>query len=247
MNEITRVAPAEDFGSTLMKLLTDPKIPSDKLQIMLQMQRELIAERRKEAFQTAFVRMHHAMPRVTKHGTVELVTKDGTRLGSYKFAKWEDMDKAIRPVLNDYGFGLSFQQVDSDKPNHVKVVGVLLHADGHSIESMQSWPYDTGPGRNLLQAMGSALSYAKRYCAEGLCNIVREGQDDDGIAAYQRTVTEEQAAHLSRLLDETRTTAEMFLEMMVTGAKEIENVPQREYPRLVNALNEKRKKQKEKK
>ena len=246
MNEVARVTPAEDFGSTLMKLLTDPQVPADKLQIMLQMQRELIAERRREAFQTAFVEMAKLMPRVSKQGTVELVTKDGKRHGAYKFARWEDMDAAIRPVLNDHGFGLTFAQADHVN-GAVTVIGTLLHRDGHSISSERTLPPDTGPGRNALQAIGSSISYAKRYLAEGLLNIVRKGEDDDAISAYTRTVTEEQAAHLSRLLEETRTTADTFLEMMVTGVKEIEQIPQREYPRLVNALAEKRKKQKEKK
>jgi hypothetical protein len=39
---------------------------------------------------------------------------------------------------------------------------------------------DTGPGRNQNQAMGSTLSYGKRYTAEMLLNIVREGEDTDG-------------------------------------------------------------------
>src|SRR5215467_14811990 len=110
MNEVARVTPAEDFGGTLMKLLTDPAIPADKLQIMLQMQRELIAERRREAFQSDFVALAKVMPQVDKHGTVELTNKDGKRLGKYKFAKWEDLDKVIRPVLNDHGFALLFTQ-----------------------------------------------------------------------------------------------------------------------------------------
>jgi len=242
MNEVARITSAEDFGSTLMRLLTDPSVPSDKLEIMLQMQRELIAERRREAFTSDFVEMSKVLPQVSKQGTVELVTKDGKRLGGYKFAKWEDMDKVMRPILNDHGFALLFTQ-----HGDLTVRGVLMHKDGHFIESERTLPPDTGPGRNALQAIGSSLSYAKRYLAEGLCNIVRAGEDDDAINAYTRRVSEEQAAHLARLLDETKTDPETFLKMMVTGTDQVEEIPAREYPRLVNALNEKRKKQKEKK
>jgi hypothetical protein len=39
----------------LSRLWEDPNVAADKLQIMLTMQRELIVERRREAFQTAFV------------------------------------------------------------------------------------------------------------------------------------------------------------------------------------------------
>src|SRR5215467_3129073 len=157
MNEITRVTPAEDFGGTLMRLLTDKEIPADKLQIMLQMQRELIVERRREAFTSAFVRLAAVLPQVSKNGTVELVSKDGRRLGSYKFAKWEDMDAVLRPILNEHGFALQFTQ-----HGELTVRGILMHADGHFIESERTLPPDTGPGRNALQAIGSSLSYAKR-------------------------------------------------------------------------------------
>ena len=82
MNEVTRVSPAQGFGDTLMQVLKDKNIPADKLQIVLQMQREILADRRKEAFETAFVAMHAKMPRVSKHGLVELISKDGRKMGS---------------------------------------------------------------------------------------------------------------------------------------------------------------------
>jgi hypothetical protein len=40
--------------------------------------------------------------------------------------------------------------------------------------------YGSGTGRNELQARGGTLAYGKRYTAEMLLNIVREGDDTDG-------------------------------------------------------------------
>ena len=225
MNDIVRVTPAQGFGDKLMQLLSDKNVPADKLQIMLQMQRELLAERRREAFQTAFVKMSAAMPQVRKDGVVELV-KDGQRKGTYKFTKWEDMDTVMRPILADHGFALMFTQVNGES-GLVTVRGELLHIDGHSISSERAMPPDRGPGRNDLQAIGSAISYCKRYLAEGLCNVVRRGQDDDAISAAERKITDEQTAELKKLLSDTKTDLKTFMQMMVSGAEELSDIRQR--------------------
>lgn len=239
MNEVVRrePAPAQGFGDALMKVLADPNITPEKLQIVLQMQREILADRRKEAFQTAFVKMSAVMPRVNKQGLVEL-KKDGRVIGSYKFARWEDMDEAIRPILHDHGFALTF----SETPNtngRVQVRGELMHVDGHSIHSERSMPPDIGPGRNSLQAEGSAVSYCKRYLAEELCNIVRKGVDDDGRTAISEPITAAQATELRILLKEIKTKPETFLRLFVTNCETIEEIQARDFPRLINALKEK--------
>ena len=243
MNDVVRITPAQGFGEKLMQLLSDPNVPADKLQIMLQMQRELIAERRREAFESAFVAMSAVMPQVRKDGTVELV-REGQRKGIYKFTKWEDMDTIMRPILSDHGFALRFTQVNGET-GLVTVRGDLVHLDGHFVSSERSMPPDRGPGRNDLQAIGSAISYCKRYLAEGLCNIVRKGQDDDAISALERKITDEQTAELKKLLGETKTDLKTFLQVMVSDAKELGDIRQRDYARLHNALSEKRRKQKE--
>ena len=44
------------------------------------------------------------MPRVAKNGTIRL----GEGKGVIPFATWEDMDTALRPVMQRHGFSLSF-------------------------------------------------------------------------------------------------------------------------------------------
>lgn len=238
MNDIARATPAQGFNDVLMRVLSDPNIPADKLQIVLQTQKDILIDRRREAFQTAFVAMAAEMPQVTKEGVVELKNKEGHRFGSYKYALWEDMDEAIRPILNRHGFALTFSQIANGK-GQVVVRGTLMHVDGHSIDAEREMPPDVGPGRNSLQAIGSAISYAKRYLAEGLCNIVRKGEDDDGRSADKKVVTDAQIKELTKLLQAVSTTPETFLRLFVTGAEAMVDIPARDYPRLVNALREK--------
>jgi hypothetical protein len=238
MNDvIVRQAPALALGETLLKMLADPAIPADKMQILLNMQKDIMAENRREQFQTAFATMAPEMPRVSKLGTVELV-KDGRKLGSYKYAKWEDMDEVVRPILHKHGFSLSFASRLDDKGRSI-LVGTLMHSAGHFIISERPLIPDPGPGRNNLQAEGSGLSYAKRYIGEGLLNIIRKGVDDDGIAAGLQPLGAEQVKELSALLSKTGTKTENFLLMFVTGVEKLEDVPMRDFPRLKNALQSK--------
>jgi len=239
MNDVVkRETPAQSFGDVLMRVLADPNIPADKLQIVLQTQKDLLADRRREAFQSAFVAMAAKMPQVTKEGLVDL-KKDGKNYGSYKFAKWEDMDEAIRPILHEFGFALNFYEPPDNGANgKVTVRGVLMHLDGHAVESEKSGPPDTGPGRNALQAIGSTTSYLKRYLAEELCNIVRKGEDNDGQTVL-KLITEKQIAELETLLKAVKTQPDTFLRLFVTGCERMEDIPERDFPRLVNALREK--------
>jgi hypothetical protein len=236
-NIVKRPAPALALGDTLLKMLVDPNISAEKTQILLQTQKDIMAESRREAFQTAFAALAAELPQVDKRGIVELV-KEGRVLGRYNFAKWEDMDAVIRPIMFRHGFSFSFaSRVDSGKQI---LVGKLMHSAGHFEISERLLIADPGPGRNTLQAEGSGLSYAKRYVAEGLLNIVRKGQDDDGIASGLKLIDAAQVKQLAGLLGETGTKTEMFLGMFVTGATSLEEIAARDLPRLLNALQEKK-------
>lgn len=235
-NEVTRKPPAQGMAEGLMRLLTDPAISSEKLELLLKMQQETLAAQAREDFHLAFNQLAAELPQVEKHGVVELRTRDDRRLGAYAYTRWEDMDRAIRPKLTQHGFGLSFS-THTDAQGVTMVRGKLLHAAGHAEEASLPLISDKGPGRNELQAMGSGLSYTKRYLAELLLNVVRKGEDDDGLAALRlNKLTPNQAAKLATMIADVGSTPEKFLGAMVTGVTKIEDVPARDYERLVNTL-----------
>jgi hypothetical protein len=53
-------------------------------------------------------------------------------------------------------------------------------------------PADTSGSKNSIQAIGSTISYAKRYTVTMLLNIVTVGQDDNAVAACQITKDQEE-------------------------------------------------------
>ena len=189
--------------SAIVDVARDPKLDVAKLDALLKMQAELEKRQAERAAIEAFAEMSAAMPRVTKKGAIDL-----GRGKPIPFAKWEDMDKVIRPLLAKHGFTLSF---DSEAiEGGLLVRGELMHRGGHVRRASMPLPFDTGPGRNQLQARGSTLAYGKRYCAEMLLNIVREGDDDDGTKGGTRFATDDEVAELQTLIKETGTNEERF-------------------------------------
>jgi hypothetical protein len=141
--------------------------------------------------------------RVAKNGTINLITKEGINKGSIPFARWEDMDAVLRPMLDAVGLFLTFDAVPRPGDGGGLIVtGSLRHRSGHSVSASMPLAIDTGAGRNNLQAMGSTLSYGKRYAAEMLLNIIRVGDDDDGKLGGTKFITEEQADELRSMAKE---------------------------------------------
>ena len=236
------IAPAQTFGQALMAILQDPNIPADKLEVVLRYNAENLERQQREAYASAYAAMAIEIPQVDKNGVVELRKPDGKLVGTYNFTKWEDMDTILRPILHRHGFGLSFATKPSAKG--VLLIGELTYG-GYSKFSEIDLPPDAGPGRNSLQAVGGAISYGKRYTAEMLLNIVRRDVDNDAITVGIKRINSDQVAQLAKLLEDTKSDTKLFLSLM-SDVSELADVRERDFARLVNALNEKKRQQQRK-
>lgn len=173
-----KTGPSSNMLTIIANAAADPSVDVAKMTALLELHERLLARDAKAEFNQALAKMNSgAEMRVNKEGEVRLSA--GGKV-SYKFAKWEDMDAVIRPLLQGHGFTLSF---DTEiRANGIIVKGELLHEGGHSRTASIPLVIDSGPGRNANQAMGSTVSYGKRYTTEMLLNIVRVDEDDDGQA-----------------------------------------------------------------
>ena len=237
IQRVERAAPAETFAAVLMQMLTNPDIPADKMEVVMKMRREVLTDQAREAFMEHFAAFSRDLPQVEKDGWVDL----GQGKGRYPFTTIEAMDTILRPLLSKHGFALSFSSRD-DKD--LVVVTGTLSGWGWERSSTYSFPPDMGPGRNALQARGSARRYAKRYITDDLCNVVRKGKDNDGRGAIEQLIDATQIKELAQLIKSTNTDEATFLKMMVSGAEALEQIRERDYSRLVLALREKQRKTK---
>jgi hypothetical protein len=177
------------------------------------------------------------MPPVERDGMVDLGSK-----GKYPFTTYEQMDLILRPLLVKFGFSLQFWSSDAEKIDVVIIHGALA-GWGWQRESVYPVPPDSGPGRNALQARGSSQTYAKRYIADLLCNIVRKGADNDGRGAVDAFIDAKQAKELTDLMKATDTKEGAFLNTMLTDVKQIADIRVRDYSRLQLALKERQRRQ----
>lgn len=169
------------FLAMIERAARDPNVDPAKLSALLGLKERVDAKQAEIEFNQDFSLASMEMPRVAKRGTIKMV-KDGIDKGSIPFAKYEDLDRAIRPIEGKYGFTRSFTTKPAEQSGIIMTVN-LAHRGGHSISSTRFMPPDPGPGRNAMQAIGSASSYAKRYLTLDIWNIVTEGADNDGSTA----------------------------------------------------------------
>src|SRR5579883_3095059 len=209
----------EAAGSLLnfvAQAVRDPSIDVAKLEALLRMQREVIADDAKAQFNKALIRLQSRLPRIKKNGVLEYPVEksrpDGPKRKIANFAKWEDIDEAIRPLLDEEGFALSFNTAPRAEGGLI-VTAILRHRAGHASETSIPIPLDTSGGKNNIQGYGSALSYGKRYAATAALNIITEGEDDDAKLAGMTFITPEQVAELETLLKETRSDEGKFLQL----------------------------------
>ena len=97
----------------------------------------------------------------------------------FRYADIEAILSAVRPALNEQGIYL-YQHVTNGK-GFVNCETVLMHESGDQMSGGAiTIPFSTG-GKNDAQALGSAITYARRYSLSATLGISAD-DDDDGNA-----------------------------------------------------------------
>ena len=219
--------------------LRSPDITVEKLQAVLGMMKDAEAADAEAQFNQAMLRLQPRLPRIKKNGVVEYQDKQGKPLPAYTYAKWEDVDAAIRGIMHEEGFVLSFDSKRNMDGGGVIVYGELRHEAGHVEKREFALPLDTGGGKNNLQGYASSLTFGKRYVTQMLLNLIYEDQDDDGVkGGAPETLTPEQKAAILKLAGEVKADLPAFLAYM--KAPTVEMIPAADYERATRALEQKR-------
>jgi len=216
----------------------DPRIEPSRIAQLMELQERAEKRNAEKEFIEAMNRLQPRLPRVTKKGKIEFTSKGVTQ--STPFARFEDVDAAVRPLLTQEGFSIAFGTAPYDKGG-LLITATLSHKAGHSRTESMPLPFDTSGSKNSIQAVGSTLSYGKRYLICAMLNIVTEGLDND--AASIGFVTEQQLNSLHDMVQEISLTPERvtkFLETM--AAKSFAEIPRAAFPAAMNLLGAMRRK-----
>lgn len=93
------------------------------------------------------------------------------------YATLDTIIDEIRPILSKHG--LSIMQIPSGDGQNVTLKTLLLHESGEWLESDE---LTMKPVKNDPQAVGSCITYARRYSLAAFLSL-NTGEDDDGNGA----------------------------------------------------------------
>lgn len=96
-----------------------------------------------------------------------------------RYADLESVISAVRPVLAKYGIAVTQNVKHED--GKVGVETVLLYGEGQSLSNGFVFAPPQGGGNGVLQQLGGALTYLRRYSlCSALC--ITADEDDDGMS-----------------------------------------------------------------
>ena len=186
-------------------------------------------------FNEAFSRLSQKLPRIVKKGSVAYKDKQsGKSEEAFRFATYETIDEAVRPLLADEGFSMLYDTKEREGGGLI-MTATLLHSKGHKMQSSIPLALDSSGGKNNIQAMGSSSSYGRRYAMCNILNIVTIGEDDDANSAFP--ITTEQAIELDLKLTESGLDRAKFLKIL--KVEDIRDIRVKDYGRAMNTVKAK--------
>jgi len=203
--------------------------------------REIQRDEARIMFDADFVVMQGELPEVPKLGRID---HGGGR--SYNYARWEDINDHIKPVLQKYGFGLRFDII-TETESLFEIEAILVHRSGYSICTRKKLPIDKSGAKNIVQAYGSTQSYAQRYSAIALLNLTSRNEDTDASSSKNdddAKISPAQIDEIYTLLDNNEDRIERFRKLQ--GLRLIGDMPASRFEGAVEAIKAVNAKRKEK-
>lgn len=216
----------------------DPNVDIDKMQRLMEMRDRELARMAQVEFNKAMSAAQAEMKPVARDAD-----NDQTKS---KYARYETISEAIQPFVAKHGFALTFSEGTPAKENCIRTVCEVMHSAGHTKEYYADVPFDNvgmkgNANKTNTHAYGSTKSYGKRYLKCDIFDVALKNEDDDGNNAGDapELISEEQAALIRRLIEETETDIEKFC-----GWAKIEAIPDlhaKNFQKVVEVLNQRRK------
>lgn len=148
----------------------------EQMQQLFDLQLRWEANEAKKAFNAAFSAFKAEAVRIVKNVTIS----DGPLKGK-KHADLFGVVDVVIPAMSKHGLSHSWK-ITKDEPSWMEVTCTIKHARGHSELFPMGGAPDAGPGRNAIQARGSANTYLERYTLLQALGMAATGTDTDGNA-----------------------------------------------------------------
>ena len=174
---IPEVLPAvgDTEPGTLLTLAIQRGLDVTALERLMDLQERWSAGKAKQAYFAALARFQEHMPSIQKNAVVDYTTDKGHT--HYKHATLDAIADAIRAPLAKEGLSYTFQ-IDNEG-ERVTATAIGKHIQGHSESTSISGPVDPSGRKNPIQAIGSAITYLKKYALTSLFGLSTTDEDTD--------------------------------------------------------------------
>ena len=176
MNEITPANGA--LMSFIERAAKDDSFDVAKFGELLRLQRDVGHDQSRRLFNQGMADAQSEMLPVVRDAK-------NSHLGN-KYAKLETIDAAMRPIYTRHGFSVRFGSAPAPTEGYIRITCTVAHAGGYFEENYLDAPIanlGSQGGRTAttgVQAVGSAVTYLRRYLLGMVFNIVLADEDDDG-------------------------------------------------------------------
>lgn len=123
---------------------------------------------------SALVALQAEIPRIHKGETAKVISQKGSY--TYTYADLAEVSAQLLPVMTKVG--LAFTARPTMQDGQFVLSYSLMHASGEREDGFYPLPASGTP-----QAVGSAITYARRYCLLAVTGAAPEDEDDDARAA----------------------------------------------------------------
>jgi len=226
--ETSEVAPQNMAGSMMQVIsnaAANPAVDVVKMEKLLDMQERIINKESEMKFNTAVAEMQNSLPTISKNG--QIVVNNVIRS---TYATFDDILTTVKPVMKEYGLAMTFK-IDTSA-DAIKVTGILMHREGHREETTMTLPLDNSGSKNSVQAMGSSISYGKRYIVCAMLNLAT-GDDNDGNS---EPISTDQVMTLAKKLNDLPGIEKQVL--MHAGVDAIHLIPASMFDMIISRLDE---------
>jgi hypothetical protein len=178
-----KAALVERTPMDLVAMAIDKNLDVEKLQKLVEMQRDYNKDRARAAFFDALSHFQSECPVIKKTKKVYFEHKDGTGKTEYWYAPLDEIAKQIRDAMQS-NF-LTYRWEMKDEKDSLIVTCIITHNQGHCESTTMSALADPSGKKNAIQQRGSAVTYLRRYTLLNGLGITSADQDIDGRGEKQ--------------------------------------------------------------
>jgi hypothetical protein len=159
----------------------DETFSIEKFEALLRMRRDEEQDQARKMFNRAMAEVEAEIGPIIRDRVNPAVNR--------KYATLEAISAVLRPVYSKHGFAVRFGCDKPPKEGWMRITCTTSHAGGYSEQIYLDSPVDVqqgGRGRTPVQAVGSTITYLRRYLLQLAFNVVLADDEDDDDGEVMR-------------------------------------------------------------